>query len=118
MRYIKQIGIILLITVLGELLRGFIPLPIPAGIYGFVILFICLCTGVIKLKAVDDASSFLVDNLQVFLLPACVEIVNYWGDIKQSFAPVLLIAGVSTLVVIVVTGKVSDFIISRKEGRS
>ena len=47
MKYVKQFFIILLISFVGELFKYLIPLPIPASIYGMVILFIGLMTGLI-----------------------------------------------------------------------
>ena len=40
MKYLRQFLLILFISFLGELLKYFLPLPIPASIYGMVILFI------------------------------------------------------------------------------
>jgi len=42
LKYVKQFGIILCVSLAGEVLHQFIPLPIPARIYGIVILFLCL----------------------------------------------------------------------------
>ncbi len=39
MKYIRQLGIILLVSFLGELLHYLLPLPVPASIYGIVLLF-------------------------------------------------------------------------------
>ena len=52
MKYLKQFLIILAISLLGEVLKELLPLPIPASIYGMVFLFILLLTGVIKLDQV------------------------------------------------------------------
>ena len=38
MKYVKQIGIILGITLAGECLNQFLPLPVPAGVYGLFLL--------------------------------------------------------------------------------
>ena len=54
MKYIKQFLIILAISFVGELLKHFLPLPIPASIYGMVLLFTGLKTGLIKLEAVKE----------------------------------------------------------------
>lgn len=45
MKYLKQFLIILLISFAGELLKYVLPLPIPASIYGMVILLVGLLTG-------------------------------------------------------------------------
>ncbi|RAZ95809.1 CidA/LrgA family protein, partial [Klebsiella oxytoca] len=47
MKYLKQFLIILVISFIGEVLKALLPLPVPASIYGMVILFVCLVTGVI-----------------------------------------------------------------------
>lgn len=58
MKYIKQFGIILLISFLGEILRAVIPLPIPASIYGLVLMLAALMTHLLPLEAVQDSESF------------------------------------------------------------
>ena len=55
MKLLKQILIILAISFIGELLKYLLPLPVPASIYGMVILFIGLLTGIIPLASVKDA---------------------------------------------------------------
>ena len=54
MKYVKEIVIIFGITMVGELLNKFIPLPVPAGVYGLFILLGGLCSGIIKLSGFAD----------------------------------------------------------------
>ena len=49
MKYIRQMTIILSVTCVAEILKYFIPLPIPASIYGLVLMFLLLVTGIVKL---------------------------------------------------------------------
>ena len=55
MKFIRQFLIIILISFAGELLHAILPLPVPASIYGLLILLAGLQTKVIPLKAVDEA---------------------------------------------------------------
>lgn len=48
MKYVKEFGIILLVSLVGELLNYALPLPVPASIYGLVLMFVCLCLCTIK----------------------------------------------------------------------
>ena len=48
MKYLKQFGIILMVSLLGEFLRYLIPLTIPASIYGIVIMFLVSKAGLNK----------------------------------------------------------------------
>ena len=50
MKYIYQLFIILVVTFVGELLHYFIPIPVPASIYGLIIMLILLCPKVVKLE--------------------------------------------------------------------
>ena len=91
MKYIKQFLIILLISFIGELMNYYIPLPVPASIYGMIILFLCLSTGIIKLSDVKDAGKFLIEIMPLMFIPAGVGLIDSWGVLK----PLLLVFGVS-----------------------
>ena len=60
MKYLKQFSIILFISFLGEMLHALIPFPIPASVYGLVILLTALCTGIMKVGQVRETALFLV----------------------------------------------------------
>ena len=60
MKYLKQFLIIIAISMIGEILKYLLPLPVPASIYGMVILFVGLMTGIIKLESVREAGKFLI----------------------------------------------------------
>ena len=53
MKYAYQAMIIGGISFAGELLNTLLPLPVPASVYGMVILLICLCTKVIRLDQIQ-----------------------------------------------------------------
>lgn len=72
MKYVKQFLIILVISFIGEILKYLLPLPIPASIYGMVLLFTGLMTGLIKLEAVRETGKFLIEIMPVMFIPAGV----------------------------------------------
>lgn len=111
MKYLKQFILILLITLVGELLKYIIPLAIPASIYGMVILFVCLMTGVIRLEDVRETGKFMIEIMPVMFIPAGVGLMESWGELKAVLVPVLVITLVSTIVVMVVSGRVTQAVI-------
>lgn len=117
MKYIRQFGIIIMISLLGELLKWLLPLPIPASIYGLVLMLLALGLHIIPLDAVKDAGRFLIDIMPLMFIPAAVGLMNSWGVLKPVFLPVLLITIISTIVVMAVTGRVTQFIIKRERKR-
>ena len=79
---------ILAISFIGEMLKYFLPLPIPASIYGMMILFIGLLTGIIPLEAVKDVGKFLIEIMPVMFIPAGVGLMASWGVLKPMIIPV------------------------------
>ena len=49
MKYMKQFCIIMGISFLGELLKYFLPFPIPASIYGLVLMLAALMLSLIHI---------------------------------------------------------------------
>ena len=104
MRYVKQIGIILGITLAGEILNHVVPLPVPAGVYGLFIMLAALMCGAVKLESVEGTGNFLMDTMTMMFIPATVGIVECIGEVKAVLVPFLIIIGISTLLVMAVTG--------------
>lgn len=119
MRYLKQFTIILFISFLGELLHWLIPLPVPASIYGLLLMLGALCTGVVKLSSVRESGKFLIDIMPVMFIPASVGLLDSWGVLKPIWIPVAVITLVSTVVVMAVSGLVAQVVIrrSRRAGK-
>lgn len=113
MKYLKQFLIILVISLIGELLNKLLPLPVPASIYGMVILFIGLLSGVIKLSSVKEAGSFLIEIMPVMFIPAGVGLMSSWFNLKPIIIPVCIITVAAIFTVMIVSGHVTQFIVKR-----
>ena len=114
MKLLYQFGVILAVTFVGELLYALLPLPIPASIYGLIVMLICLGTKVVKLSQVKIAADFLIDIMPPMFIPA-VGLIVVWGDLKEILIPVVVITCLSTVIVMVCTGKVTQTLIRRKQ---
>lgn len=115
MKLLYQFGVILAVTFVGELLYALLPLPIPASIYGLIVMLICLGTKVVKLSQVKIAADFLIDIMLPMFIPAAVGLIVVWGDLKEILIPVVVITCLSTVIVMVCTGKVTQTLIRRKQ---
>ena len=91
MRFIKQFSIILIISLIGEALHYFIPLPVPASIYGLLIMLAGLQTKLIPLDSVQEASYFLIDIMPLMFIPAAVGLLDSWGLLRPILIPFLVI---------------------------
>lgn len=84
MKYVRQFLIILVISFIGELLRYYIPLKIPASIYGLVLLFAALELRIIKLVSIRETSRFLIEIMPLMFVPAGVGLLSSWGVFKAG----------------------------------
>lgn len=114
MKYIKQFLIILIVSCIGEVLNFLIPLPIPASIYGLVIMLALLITKTLRLEAVETVADFLVEIMPILFIPAAVGLIVSWKQLESILIPVLVITIASTVLVILATGKVTDLLLSKK----
>ena len=111
MKYMKQIGLIATISFISELLHFFLPLPIPASVYGMVILFVLLCTGVIKLPQIEALADWLLSVMPIFFIAPSVGLINSFDSIKGQVLPLVTICFVSTVVVTALTGLIAQGVI-------
>ncbi|HHV60847.1 MAG TPA: CidA/LrgA family protein [Clostridiaceae bacterium] len=111
MKYIRQVVIIIIFSFIGEVLRYLLPFPIPASIYGMVLLFVALITGAIKLDWVNEVGKYLIEIMPVMFIPAGVGLMASWGVLKPVLLPVCIITVVTLVVVMVVTGRLSQRLI-------
>ena len=117
MKYLMQFGIIIGLSLVGEVLNSVIPLPVPASVWGMVLLFVLLCLKVIKLDQVQDAADFLLSIMTVMFVPVGASLITSFADIKDEILGIFAIIIVSTVVCFLFTGKVAQKIIDKSENK-
>ena len=115
MKYVRQFWIILLISAMGEALHVLIPLPVPASVYGLVIMLIALGTHIIRLEQVKEAAEFLIEIMPVMFIPAAVGLVDSWNLIKSHIAAYIIVTVLSTFIVMGAAGAVTQFVIRKNK---
>ena len=99
---------------IGEVLHAVIPIQMPASIYGLVLLFIALMTGLVKLPQVHEAARFLIEIMPLMFIPAAVGLLETWDVIAPAWLEYVAVTVISTWVVMIVSGRVTQFVIRRK----
>lgn len=117
MKYLKQLSIIIGISFLGEIAAYFIPFPVPASVYGILILFFSLLTGIIKLDMVETTADFMLEIMPLLFVPAGVGLMNVWDRISGNIFEILVVTVVSTVLVMAVSGLTSQAIIKRRKNK-
>lgn len=112
MKYVKQFGVILLVSFFGELLRIVLPLPVPASVYGMLLLFLALLSGILPLVRVRETGLFLVEIMPVLFVSAGVGLMDSWNVLQPVLLPVVVIILVTTVLVMVVAGHVTQWMMN------
>jgi len=116
MKYVYQFLIIIGFSCCGELLNWLIPLPIPASIYGIVLLFVALELKLVKVKHIKEVSRLLIVLMPIMFLPPAVGVIQIWDSISSCWLQYVVITVVSTFVVMGVAGWVTQWVIKRNKG--
>ena len=117
MKYLHQVLLILLFSFLGELLHAIIPWPIPASIYGMILLFAAMALKIVKPQAVREAGGFFVSILPLLFVAPIVGLMDCWDKIQPHLLAIMVILIVSTILCFAVTGIVTQLLMNKKEGK-
>lgn len=115
MKYLTQFLRILAFTLAGELLQRLVPLPIPASVYGLVLLFGALNTGLVKLEQVKDAGGFLIFILPILFVSPAVGILDNWEAIRGALIPILALTLLSTVLTFGIAGRATQAMMGKEE---
>lgn len=113
MKYLHQALIIAAITFAAEIIKYLLPLPVPSSIYGLILLFILLKTGLVKLSQIEDVGNLLLELMPLLLVPASVSFLTVLDTIQGMLLPVLIMGFLGTIVVMFVTGRFSQWLVQR-----
>ena len=115
MKFLRQFAIILFVSFLGEILHILIPLPVPASVYGLLLMFTALCTGILKQEQVREAADFLIEIMPVMFIPAAVGLIDSWQTIREAWVSYVVITAVSTVAVMAVSGRAVQAVMKRSK---
>ena len=108
MKYLTQFVIIMGFTLLGEALQRLIPLPIPASVYGLLLLFAALCLKLVKLEQVTETAGFLTSILPILFVSPAVGIVEDWALIREDLLAILILLVASTVLTFGIAGRTAQ----------
>lgn len=111
MQYLFSFGIILCVSLAGEMLNRWIPLPIPASVYGLLIMLALLMTGAVKPDKIRRTAYQIIDWMSMMFVPACVGLMDVFDQLLPVALPFVVISLASTVLVLGVSGRVTQRVI-------
>lgn len=114
-KIIMHIIILYGIYLIGNWIQVALNLFIPGSVIGMVLLFIFLMTNIIKVTWIEEGSKLIINHLTLFFIPATVGVMNYFELFKGNGFLLVLIALLSTALVMALSGVISQWLMRRKE---
>ena len=114
-KYIFQFGRILAFCFLGEVLHAVLPLPVPASVYGLVLLLAALTAGIVKLEQVKETGTYLTGIFPLLFVPAAAGVMELWAEMGNMLLPIVISIIPVTVLVMVSAGKTTQALTSRKK---
>lgn len=115
--FFHQVSVISVVLLISKMIESFMPIPMPASVIGLILLFICLCTGIIKLGQVETVGTALTDNIGLLFVPAGISVVKSLGLIAENPISILGLIFISTLLLLLCTGFFSQIIVKMTESK-
>ena len=113
MKYLLQFGIIMAVSFARELLHDFLPLPVPASIYGILILFSLLRFKLLHVVQIKETAMFLISIMAFLFLPAAVGLVVAWPIMKAAILQYIAANVISLIACMAGTGFTAQLLLSR-----
>ena len=117
MPVIAQICVVFAVCLAAEGISVALPFTFPASVIAMVLLLILLCTKVLKPSHLKEKSGFLMDNMAMFFIPACVSVLKYTDVLFSNFWAIVLISLLTTPLVFFVTGHVVQLTMKLMRGK-
>lgn len=115
MKYVIQFLIIIAFSFAGEVLHKVLPLPVPASIYGIILLFVALETKLVRVQQIKEVSSWLIAVMPLMFVPAAVGLIPAWPNVSRYLLQYAVMTVVSTFVVMAAAGWATQLIIRYKK---
>ena len=115
LKLFKQFTIIIFLSFLGEILHALIPFPIPASIYGIILLFFLLERKVLRIDDIREVSDFLIFIMPLLFIPPAVGLIDVWDELRASLTAYATIIIAVTLIVMVSTGRITQWFLQNQK---
>ena len=102
-RLLTELVVLLAIYLLSTQLVAWLAWPIPGGVMGLGLLLATFATGLVKPAALQLGAGVLMAEMLLFFIPALMSLLDYGGLVRNEGWRILLVIGLSTLAVMLVT---------------
>lgn len=102
-RLISEIAVLLAIYFVGCQIAVWFQVPIPGGVMGMILLLLAFALGWVKPATLQLGAGVLMAEMLLFFIPALMSLLDHGALVRDEGWRILLVIGVSTLLVMIVT---------------
>ncbi|BDB21874.1 CidA/LrgA family protein [Pseudomonas sp. CYM-20-01] len=102
-RLLIELVVLLAIYLFGCQLAVWWAWQIPGGVVGLGLLLMVFASGLVKPAALQLGAGVLMAEMLLFFIPALMSLLDYGGLLRNDGWRILLVIGLSTLAVMLVT---------------
>lgn len=119
MKLIKQLFWIFLFAAFGELVSLLLaPLaPLPGPVIGMVLLFFALHLKLIRLEQVDEAGTWLTNNMAIFFVPLGVGLILHVHVFAQTWWQLLIVIMLTVPILLGIVGQLVQQVMRWQQAR-
>lgn len=97
MHILKQLGVLFVICLIGELVSSCLPFPFPGSVTAMLLVLVFLRAGLLKPDHIRETADYLLQNMAFFFLPAGVGLMKNLDIIQQHLFAFFFICVISTI---------------------
>ena len=117
MKLFKQLTIVFLICMAGEVVAAMLPFPFPAVVAALLIMLGLFISGVLKPESVQELAEYLLANMAFLFVPSGVAILDEYASIQGNVLQLLIVMVVSLVITFAVTAYTVTGVIHLMERR-
>ncbi len=110
LRLLTELAVFIVLYLVGGQLAAWLGWPIPAGVMGLALLLLAFAFGWLKPAALQLGAGLLMAEMLLFIIPALMSLLDYGSLLRDEGWRILLVIGVSTLTVMVLTAVTVEWV--------
>ncbi|MDM5155940.1 CidA/LrgA family holin-like protein [Bacillus sp. DX1.1] len=113
--FLLQVGMLYAFSLTGEWIQKTFSLSMPGSLIGMLMLFIFLYSGVLPVRWLELGAEKLIAFLPLFLIPSTTGLMEYGSFLLSKGSVMFFIVILSTLVTLLISGYVSQLLVTSKK---
>ncbi|MDD2060632.1 CidA/LrgA family protein [Pseudomonas sp. GD03860] len=110
LRLLVELAVFLGLYLFGGQLAAWLGWPIPGGVMGLALLLLLFALGWLKPATLQLGAGLLMAEMLLFFIPALMSLLDYGSLMRDEGWRILLVIGVSTLMVMVMTAVTVEWV--------